>query len=163
VSWPVVVFTREVSAMIGGLVLRLTWKRNVEKEFARKDPDLILKAWADDGVLEFGGTNGMSGRFVGKEQLRSWVVRWLDRMERIDFTVQRLALERPWALGLTNTVFYEAHASETAHDGTVASTDVVIVDELRRGKLVHERVYLFDESPDLTMWGPKHAGGNTAA
>jgi ketosteroid isomerase-like protein len=149
--------------MIGALVLRMTWKRTVEKEFAQRDPDQILKAWAADGVLEFGGTNGMSGRYIGKEQLRSWVVRWFDRMARIDFTVQRVALERPWALGLTNTVLYEAHVSETAHDGTAASADVVIVDELRRGKLVHERVYLFDESADLAMWGPKKLAGPTAA
>jgi ketosteroid isomerase-like protein len=149
--------------MIGALMLRMMWKRTVEKEFAHKDADQVLKAWADDGVFEFGGTNGMSGRFVGKEQLRGWVTKWFDRMDRIDFTVERVALERPWALGLTNTVFSEAHVSETAHDGTVASADLVIVDEVRRGKLVHERVYLFDETADLMMWGSRRPAGPAAA
>lgn len=148
--------------MIGALMLRLSWKRSVEREFARKDPERVLKAWADDGVLEFGGTSGMSGRFVGRAELRRWVTRWFDRMERIDFAVDRIALERPWALGLTNTVFSEAHVSETAHDGTEASAEVVIVDEIRRGKIVHERVYLLDETADLAMWGPKQVAGSTA-
>lgn len=149
--------------MVGALILRLTWKRTVEKEFRRKDAGQVLNAWADDGVLEFGGTNGMSGRFVGKDQLRGWVTKWFDRMERIDFAVERVAVERPWALGLTNTVFSEAHVSETAHDGTVASADVAIIDEVRRGKLVHERVYLFDETADLVMWGPKKLAPPAAA
>lgn len=149
--------------MIGALVLRMSWKRSVQREFARKDPERVVKAWADNGVLEFGGTSGMSGRFVGRAEVRAWVARWFDRMERIDFTVDRIALERPWALGLTNTVFSEAHVSETAHDGTESAAEVVIVDEVRRGRIVHERVYVFDETADLAMWGPRKRAGKAAA
>ncbi len=148
--------------MFGALALRLMWKRTVEGFFAKRDVEAMLAYWRDDGVLEFGGTHAMAGRFVGKGEIREWVGRWFGALDELDFRVGRVALANPWALGLTNTVMYEATVRETSRSGTTVEVDILIAVDVKRGKIAHERVYLFDETPELTMWGTRsdqHAGG----
>lgn len=144
--------------MIGSLLLKLTWKHRVEKAFAQRDIDTLVDAWSPDGVLEFGGTSSMAGRFVGRPEIRGWMSRWFARVADLDVSIGRVALTRPWAWGLTNTLMYEEHIEETSHDGVSISADVVSVITLRRGRITLARDYLFDETPELAMWGP-HAIG----
>lgn len=140
--------------MIGALLLEALWKRRTERAFADRDVEAMMRLWDPHGVLEFGGTNGMSGRFVGEAEIRAWMERWFTRMRDLRVTVGRVAVARPWALGLTNTVMYELHVEETSYDGRTVSADLVSVADLRRGRLVHVRDFPFDETPELLMWGP---------
>ena len=140
--------------MIGALVLKVLWKRRVEAAFADRDLDRVMSGWAPDGVLEFGGTGAMSGRYAGHAEIRTWMQTWFERMAELHVRVGRVALARPWALGLDNTVMYEFHVEETSHDGVSVVADVLVVAELRRGRIVHSRDYLFDETPERVMWGP---------
>lgn len=109
--------------------------------------------WADDGVLEFGGSNGMSGRYEGKVEIRAWIERWFSRMSVLEFTVEDVALQNPWALGLSNTAYLRFSIDETTTDGITAHVEGVIVYQVVRGRIVHARTYLFDERPELAMWG----------
>jgi ketosteroid isomerase-like protein len=131
----------------------MMWKRTVERAFVGRDVEAMLVNWRDDGVLEFGGTHAMAGRFVGKGAIREWLGRWFGAVDDLDFRVGRVALGNPWAIGLTNTVMFEATVRETSHEGTKVEVEVLIVADLQRGKIARERVYLFDETPELTMWG----------
>ena len=92
----------EVVHVIGALIPRALWKRSVEQAFAHKDVRQMLRSWTEDGVLQFGGTHAMSGRYSGAE-LRAWLQRWFEGVSQLDFRVGRVALARPWALGFTNT------------------------------------------------------------
>lgn len=141
--------------MLGAFVLQRSWKPAIERAMRRRDVEQLMRSWADDGVFEFGGTHGMSGRFVGKAEIRAWYERWFARMEELRFTVGRVAVVNPWALGLTNTLMFEAHVFERSRDGVSAEADVVAVVDLRRGKIVRLRDHPFDETPELHMWGAR--------
>ena len=143
--------------MIGALLLKFTWKHRVEKAFAHRDIDALVGAWSEDGVLEFGGTSSMAGRFVGRPEIRGWMERWFARVADLKVTIGKVALTNPWALGLTNTVMYQEHIEETSHDGLSISADLVSVITLHRGRITLVRDYLFDETPELAMWGPHRA------
>ena len=145
--------------MIGAILLKLAWKRNLERAFANRDVDAMLKSWDQDGVLEFGGSHDMAGRFVGRTEIGRWLERWFSGMQELHVSVGRVALARPWALTLNNTVMTELHVEEVSHAGTAVTADVLSVADVRRGKIVRTRDYPFDETPELVMWGPRTPAG----
>jgi len=66
-------------------------------------------------------------------------------MESLELTVRGVGVTDPWAFGLTNTVMVEWAADETSHDGVAVHSEGVTVYDVRRGKVVRARNYLFDE------------------
>jgi hypothetical protein len=60
------------------------------------------------------------------------------------YRVLHAALDRPWALGLTNTVITEFELTETDAAGETRVSRGIDVSEMRNGKLVAERTYRFD-------------------
>jgi ketosteroid isomerase-like protein len=148
--------------MIGALFTRWVFCRAGEA-LSRRDIDYLMRFWADDGVFEFGGTSDMAGRRVGKAEIRSWFERWFARMDRLEMRIGRVAVARPWALGLTNTVMAEFTVEETSHDGVTVHAEGVSVYDVQRGRIVRARDYLFDETPELVMWGAKRTGGRRGA
>lgn len=140
--------------MIGAIVLKVLWKRNLERAFANRDINAMLKNWHQDGVLEFGGTHDMAGHFVGHTEIRRWLERWFTGMQELHVSVGRVALANPWSLTLNNTVMTELHIEEISHEGTAVTAEVLSVADVRRGKVVRTRDYPFDETPELVMWGP---------
>ena len=145
--------------MIGALLLQLSLKPALERPFERRDVGALLDRWADDAVLELGGTHALAGRYLGKETIRGWYRRWFDGTAELKVTVGRVAVTRPWAVGLTNTLMYELHVEETSHEGVWARTEWLWVTAVRVGKVVRARAYPFDESPELLVWGREAARG----
>jgi hypothetical protein len=70
-------------------------------------------------------------------------------------------LNRPYALGLTNTAMVEWVAVAVTYDGLTMHTEGVTAVELRRGKLVHARDYVFDPSVLDAVWGRRPEGRET--
>lgn len=138
--------------MVGALLVQREFCA-IGAAFERRDADVLLRDWADDAVFEFGGAGGVSGHFEGKEAIRGWFDRWFTRMESLEMTIRRVAVARPWALGLSNTVMVEFVAEETSHDRVTTHTEGVTVYDVRRGRVVRARNYLFDEQSEIGVWG----------
>lgn len=119
----------------------------------RRDLDAVMSYWADDAVWEYPGNTPMSGRFVGKQAIRSWWERWLHRMASVKFTVKHAALANPLGLMASNTLFVEWEADITTTDGMSARPAGVTVTTIRRGKTVHARDYFMDPSVLEQVWG----------
>ena len=147
--------------MIGALVVRRMWKDKMEQAFNTRDVDALMEAVAQDAVFEFGGTSGLSGRYEGKAEIRRFFARAFARYLAIHCRIGRVALARPYAFGASNTVMSEMHFEISTDEGTLAVVDLVNVSELRHGKVVRARDYLFDETPEIVMWGRK--AGDRAA
>lgn len=129
--------------MIGALLLRLGSARGW-RAFNRRDLDYFERYVADDIVYETAGRSPLGGRFVGKAAWREANQRWMDSLASFRFTVRHEGLTHPYALGLTNTVLTEYELMQTTKDGRAFRTRGIDVSEMRRGKIVAERNYLFD-------------------
>jgi ketosteroid isomerase-like protein len=143
--------------MIGALVVQHLFSTS-GRAFEQRDTEALLSSWADDVVFEFGGAGGMSGHFAGKEAVRGWFHRWFERMDSLEMKVRHVGVARPWALGLSNTVLVEFVVDETSHDGVTVHTEGVTVYDVRHGKVVRARNYLFDEHSETTTWGESQIG-----
>ncbi len=141
--------------MIGALLLQQSLRPELERAVDSHDVDAIMRLWADDGLLEYGGTHTMAGTFGGTEEVRGWFQRWFEGTAEVHVRVGRVAVARPWALGLSNTLLFEAHLEERLPAGPTVETDAVVVATLRRGKVVHVKTYPYDETPELSLWGGK--------
>lgn len=145
--------------MIGAAVVVTRWGRELERTIRARDVDRAVAGFAPDAVLEFGGTSSMAGTFTGAAEIRSWYQRWFARMRDVSPHVGRVAVSRPWALGLTNTVMVELAIDETTLDGLTVHVDALAVFDVVRGQVLRQRTYLLDETPELALWGHRADGG----
>jgi hypothetical protein len=129
--------------MIGALILKLGLRRGWDA-YNRCDLGYFERYLADDVVLEQPGSPPIGGRVVGKAAWREAMQAWFDAVPDFHYRVLHTALDRPWALGLTNTVITEFELSETNAAGESRVTRGIDVSEMRRGKLVAERTYMLD-------------------
>lgn len=146
--------------MIGALLVRT----RIPRFFAavsRKDLDATSRDLADEMVFEFPGQSTISGKYEGPERFRAFWKRIFERYETFRLTPKRIALNRPYTLGLTNTALVEWVAVAVTHDGLTMHAEGVAVVELRRGKLVHARDYFFDPSVLDAVWGRRPEGRET--
>jgi len=129
--------------MIGALMMRIGSRRGWAA-FNRRDLDYLDRYVADEVVYELQGPPPFGGRFIGKAAWRAANRRWMDALGSFRADVRHLALTRPFAFGLTNTVITEYDLVMTSRDGRTTRTLCVDVSEIQRGKLVAERNYTFD-------------------
>lgn len=138
--------------MLGAILVK--WQvRAAYGKMNRKELARFMRGWADDAVFEFPGTSPMSGRYEGRRAIEGFFRKMSDRMATIHFTVKRIAVTRPFALGLSNTGMVEWTLDETSYDGVTIHLEGVTAGEIRRGRMVAVRDYLFDTEPLATMWG----------
>lgn len=148
--------------MIGALFIKWGVRHSYEL-MNQKDLAALMRWWAGDGTFEFPGQTAVSGRYVGKRAIEGFFRRMFSRMATIHFSVKRIAVAHPFALGLTNTVLCEWALDETAHDGVSIHVEGVSVLEFRHGRGVAVRDYIFDTTPLEVMWGRSEVSEATPA
>lgn len=139
--------------MIGALLLRTKFPQFCEA-VSRKDVEGACRPAGEDMVFEFPGHSAISGRYEGRAAFRGFWLRLFDRYETFTMTPRRIALARPYALGLTNTAMMEWVVAVVTRDGLSVRAEGVTVVEFRRGRIVHARDYIFDPSVLEEIWGP---------
>jgi ketosteroid isomerase-like protein len=139
--------------MIGALLMRGGITRAFQA-MSRKDHEAVLRLVHPDVVLEYPGRTPLGGRHEGRDAYEAWLRRWFEHMFEIAFTVRHVALENPWALGLTNTAIIEWELQQTAHDGKSTALTGTTVCEFRSGKLVAQRMYETDPLAHEALWQP---------
>lgn len=145
--------------MIGAMILTRMARAGYET-MNRKDLAAFMRNWAEDATFEFPGQSTVSGRYVGKQAISGFFRAVFDRMAVLRFTVMRVAVTRPYAFGLTNTVLVEWTEDATSHDGVTGHVEGVTIMRVRSGRIIAARDYFFDTRPLETMWG--RAGARAA-
>lgn len=147
---------KKVMAMIGALITRARLPR-IFAAMRRKDWQAVCRDASEDAVFEFPGESAISGRHEGRQAIEAFWRRVLDRMQTFNIRPKRIALAHPYAFGATNTAFVEWVVDEVTRDGITIHLEGVAVIEIRRGKLVFARDYMFDPSPLDRVWGHREA------
>lgn len=140
--------------MFGALMLRMRFPQFCEA-VSRKDVDAACRDIGEDVVFEFPGQSSISGRYDGRPAFRAYWLRLFDRYDTFTMTPKRIALARPYAFGLTNTVLMEWVVDVLANDGLSLRAEGVTVVEIRHGKAVHVRDYIFDPTLLELVWGKR--------
>jgi ketosteroid isomerase-like protein len=146
--------------MIGALIMKWGTRRGWDA-INRRDLGYFERFLADDVILEQPGPPPFGGRVVGRATWREMMQAWIDAVPTYHYRILHTALDKPWALGLTNTVITEFEVTETNAEGVTRVGRGIDVSEMRRGKLVAERTYLFDPAAEeafLAATGTPPAG-----
>ena len=139
--------------MIGALITKFGAVRGWEA-LNRRDLRYFERYLAEDVVCEIPGPPPIGGRFVGKAAWLEAMQRWVDAVPSYHYRLIHVALDRPWALGFTNTVITEFELTETMTDGRSHTGLGIDVTEMKRGKIVAERTYSFDPAAEEALLGP---------
>jgi hypothetical protein len=146
--------------MIGALIMKWGARRGWDA-INRRDLGYFERFLAEDVVLEQPGAPPFGGRAVGRAAWRAMMQAWVDAVPAYHYRILHTALDKPWALGLTNTVITEFEVTETNAAGVTRVGWGIDVSEMRRGKLVAERTYMLDpvaEEAFLAATGTPSAG-----
>lgn len=149
--------------MIGALILKFGLRRGWDA-LNRGDLDYFERYLADDVVFEQPGPPPIGGRVVGKAAWRAMMQAWFDAVPVYHYRILHAALDKPWALTLTNTVISEFEVTETNAAGVTRVGRGIDVSEVRRGKVVAERTYMFDPAAEEAfLLGPQPRPAEEAA
>ncbi len=116
-----------------------------------KDIDALKKFWADDVKLTFVGQPPIEG----KDAVEAWYRSWFAGIKEIRETSTNFALVHPYALGVSNTVLFEAKSDIEFTDGRHVVESEVAVIEIRGGKATSIRVYIADEDGGQVLMGSR--------
>lgn len=107
--------------------------------------------WADDVKLTFVGQPPIEG----KDAVEAWYRSWFAGIKEIRETSTNFALVHPYAVGVSNTVLFEATSDMELTDGRHSVVNEVAVIEIRAGKATNIRVYISDEDGGKVLMGAR--------
>jgi len=133
-------------------------KRKVPKFFDalnRRDVEAFLKNWADDAMYIYpGNMAGISGRHMGKKSIQTWFQNMLKQFPALRFTIQHVAINNPLAMTGSNIIATHFNIDVTNREGQTIHNSGVAVTTVRRGKIIHDQIFLFDTGEKFrTAWG----------
>lgn len=140
--------------MIGALIAKLSSPRVLEA-LNRRDIESYLNAWADDAILVYpGDVPGVSGVYNGKAAIRAFYERELEQFPSIHLTPRHVAVTNLFDLTGRNVIVMQWDAEVTNSDGFTLSNSGTSVLTIRRGKVIHAHIYIFDTGEAFrTAWG----------
>jgi ketosteroid isomerase-like protein len=139
--------------VIGALIARAK-VRGAYAALNRRDLDGFLAAWAEEAVFAFPGEISASGVFRGKPEIRRWFSVFLDTFPGLTFTLRRVALARPYALGADNEVAVHWDIDLVHTSGRSNRNHGVTMVTIRRARVVHACDYIFDTGRSFReVWG----------
>jgi ketosteroid isomerase-like protein len=138
-----------VTAMIGALLIRQAMRKNQAATVNAKDIEALKEFWADDVKLTIVGQPPIEGKDAVEAFYRSWFA----GIKEIRETSTNFALVRPYAVGASNTVLFEAESDMELTDGRRGVVQEVVVIEIRGGKATNIRVYVADEDGAEVLMG----------
>jgi ketosteroid isomerase-like protein len=127
-----------VVEMIGAVMLQRALAGNLPKIAGSLDAEQVMANAADDVTLTFVGYPPIVGKAAATDFYRAYFAKVVAEHG----VCRNVAVTRPWAMGLTNTIIVEADFDVTHKDGTKEAFTDLEVFELRRGKTVAIRKYV---------------------
>ena len=135
--------------MLGSLIMRSMMRKNQAATVERKDIEALKKMWADDVTLTFMGQSAI----VGKPAVEAWYRAWFDVLEEVHESPKNFALVRPYALGFTNTVLWEATGEHVFKDGRRVVLQTAVAIDFERGKAKAIRLHVSDPHGEKRYMG----------
>ena len=137
--------------MIGALMMRNAMSKKQAATVNAKDIEALKELWADDVTLTFVGQPPIEG----KDAVEAWYRAWFAGIKEIREMSTNFALVHPYAVGVSNTVLFEATSDMQYTDGRHAVEYEATVIEIHRGKPPNIRVYVADQDGGKVLMGSR--------
>lgn len=138
--------------MIGAIIA----KRKVRSAFDalnRRDLPAFFSGWAEDAVFFYPGNISASGKMEGKKAIEGWFRKYLEQFPTLKFTLRSVSVQNIFAFGGTNVVAVDWDLNLANREGKDFQYGGVTVINVRGGKVVLVRDYIFDTEGLKKAWG----------
>ena len=138
--------------MIGTLIA----KRKIRSGFnslSNHDIDTFLKDWAEDATFIYPGNISVSGEYQGKKAIEDWFKKFMAQFPIINFTIKHLCLQNIFDMIGTNHIAVEWDVILTNKDGKEIQNSGVTTLDLKMGKAILVRDYIFNLEKVKEGWG----------
>ena len=113
----------------------------------------FLKDWAEEAIFIYPGNISVSGDFKGKKAIEEWFRKFMDQFPKINFIIKHICLQNIFDMTGTNHVAVEWDVLLTNKDGKELKNSGVTTLDLKMGKAVLVRDYIFDYETVKKGWG----------
>jgi uncharacterized protein (TIGR02246 family) len=138
--------------MIGAMIATKA-TRTAFEALNNRDFEAFLASWVDDATFIYPGNLSVSGEFQGKPAIEAWFRRFLEQYPQVRFMLRSVAVQNIFDLTGTNVVMAEWDFDATNREGTSIKNSGVTVIDVRRGRGVRVKDYIFDHDALKKGWG----------
>ena len=138
--------------MIGAIIV----KKKVYSAFtslSQRDLPTFLANWAEDATFIYPGSITVSGKWEGKKVIEEWFKKFMEQFPKVNFTLKNVCVKNIFALGSTNVVTVEWDIAVTNKEGRDFQNSGVTVINIKKGKAILVRDYIFDTEVLKEAWG----------
>ena len=138
--------------MIGAIIV----KSKVCSAFVslnRRDLPAFLSGWAEDATFIYPGNISVSGKMQGKKAIQEWFRKYLDQFPKLNFTLKNVCVQNIFAFAGTNVVAVEWDLNLTNREGRDFQNSGVTIINVKKGRVVLVRDYIFDTEVLKRAWG----------
>ena len=131
-------------------------KRKIRSGFnylSKHDIDKFLTDWAEDATFIYPGNISVSGEFQGKKTIEEWFKKFMGQFPQINFTIKHICLQNIFDMIGTNHIAVEWDVNLTNRDGKEIQNSGVTTLDLKMGKAILVRDYIFNLEKVKEGWG----------
>ncbi len=115
--------------------------------------DEFLKNWASDATFIYPGKLSVSGERKGKKAIEEWFKKFMEQFPQINFTIKHICVQNTFDMVGTNYVTVEWDIRVKNKDGKDLENSGITALNLKMGKAVMVRDYIFDTEKLKVGWG----------
>ncbi len=138
--------------MIGAIIA----KSKVSSAFDalnRRDLPAFLSGWAENAIFFYPGNISVSGKMEGKKAIEGWFRKYLDQFPTLIFTLKNVCVQNIFAFGGTNVIAVEWDINLTNREGKDFQNSGVTIVNVKKGRVILVRDYIFDTEVLKKAWG----------
>jgi len=140
--------------MIGAIISKKVVKSAFDS-INRRDISAFLAKWSEDATFIYPGNLSVSGKIKGKKAIERWFQRFMEQFPNVKFTLKNVYVQNIFALGSTNVLAAEWDITGTNREGKAFRNSGVTIINVKKGKAILVRDYIFDLEMLKEAWGEK--------
>ena len=138
--------------MIGTMIAK-SKIRSAFKSLNQRNIDVFLDSWAEDATWIYPGNLSVSGETKGKKAIDEWFRKFMEQFPQIRFTIKHICVQNIFDMTGTNHITVEWDVKLSNKDGKDIQNSGVTTLDLKMGKAVLVRDYMFDMEAVKEGWG----------
>lgn len=148
--------------MIGAIIARKSVKSGFDA-LNDRNIDKFMKAWADHSIWIYPGNLSVSGKFIGKDNVRKWFEHFEEQFPQMKFTLKHLGVGSILALGGNNVITAYWDLELTNKTGMKSQNSGVTLLTIKGAKVVQGEDFLSRSSGEdfSKMWGEEPLRSDT--